>query len=143
MGKCKCGTIREFYVSDLRHKETISCGCFNKSKGERLIEEIFIANNIEFKWQYFINDFSQFAPFDFAIFKNGKFIGLLEYDGEQHFKSIDYFGGEEKLLIQQARDKRKNEYCAKNNIHLERIPYTDYKKIDLQYLLSRFPELKT
>lgn len=143
MGRCKCGTVREFFVKDLRTKEIMSCGCFNKSKGECLIEDIFIANDIEFEGQYYIPEFSKFAPFDFAIFKQGKLIGLLEYDGEQHFKAIEHFGGEEKFLIQQERDQRKNTYCAEHNIHLERISYTDYKKIDLQYLISRFPELKT
>ena len=142
MGRCDCGTVREFFIADLRHKNTISCGCSQKSKGEQLIEDILIAHNIEFISQYFIPDFSNYSAFDFALFKNGKLIGLLEYDGEQHFKPIEHFGGEEKFLIQQQRDKNKNDYCKNNNIHLERIPYTDYKQINIGYLLNIFPELK-
>lgn len=142
MGQCDCGTIREFYVKDLRYKEVISCGCSQKSKGEQLIEDILIAHNIEFINQYFIPDFSNYSAFDFALFRDGKLIGLLEYDGEQHFKPIEHFGGKEKFLIQQQRDRNKNEYCMKYNIHLERIPYTDYKQIDIGYLLNIFPELK-
>ena len=142
MGQCQCGTVREFFIKDLRDNNIMSCGCFNKSKGECLIEDILIANEIEFKSQYCIKEFSSYALFDFALFQNGQLIGLLEYDGEQHFKPIEHFGGEEKFKIQQERDQRKNNYCLKNNIHLERIPYTDYKKIDLQYLISLFPELQ-
>ena len=59
---------------------------------------------------------------------------LIEFDGEQHFEPVEYFGGEEKFLIQKERDKRKNKYCEENNIPLLRIPYLDYQQIDMKYL---------
>ena len=142
MGRCKCGTVREFYVSDLRLKKIMSCGCLNKSRGECLIEDILIANDIEFKSQYCIPEFSKYALFDFALYKQGKLIGLLEYDGEQHFRPVEHFGGEEKFQIQQERDARKTKWCMENNIRLVRIPYTEFRNITLGYLLSFFPELK-
>ena len=51
------------------------------------------------------------------------------------------WGGEEKFLIQQERDARKNAYCEKHGIRLLRIPYTDYDKIDIEYLKTEFPEM--
>ena len=75
--------------------------------------------------------------FDFAILDdNGNVIKLIEYDGEQHFKPIEKWGGEEKFLIQKERDERKNQYCKENNLNLLRIPYYDFDKITLNYLLS-------
>jgi hypothetical protein len=49
---------------------------------------------------------------------------LIEYDGEQHFNSINYWGGDEKLKKIQIYDTIKNEYAKRNNIKLIRIPYT-------------------
>ena len=49
---------------------------------------------------------------------------LIEYDGDQHFKPIKYFGGEEKYNILKNNDEIKNEYCKTHKINLIRIPYT-------------------
>lgn len=46
--------------------------------------------------QYIIPELSKFMPFDFAIFKNGKLVCLIEFDGEQHYRPI---GGEDKFKI--------------------------------------------
>ena len=55
---------------------------------------------------------------------------LIEYDGEQHFKPVNYFGGIEGLKKQQKRDHIKNQYCKEKNIHLLRIRYDQVKNID-------------
>lgn len=142
--KCDCGNIVNVRVEHLKgtsHGRTISCGCASKSSGEIKITKILEKANIEFQAQYRIKDFNISSPFDFAIFNNGVLLGLIEYDGEQHFKSIDFFGGEEKLKLQQERDERKNKWCKENNIRLIRIPYTEYDNLTIGYLLSFFPEL--
>ncbi|OTF89816.1 hypothetical protein A8C46_00005 [Ligilactobacillus salivarius] len=48
----------------------------------------------------------------------------IEYDGEQHFRSIDYFGGDKEFTKRINYDKIKNQYCDDNDIFLVRIPYT-------------------
>ena len=68
-------------------------------------------------------------PFDFGILNNSSILLLIEYDGIQHYKSIEYFGGMESLKSQQRRDKIKNEYCNENKIPLLRIPYWNYDNI--------------
>lgn len=138
--QCNCGNIVEIRVAHLkgqnRHK-TISCGCANVSSGELKIRQLLLENNINFQEQYRIKDFSLYAPFDFAIFDNqNNLLKLIEYDGEQHFQAVDFFGGEEQFQLQQERDKKKNKWCEKNNIKLQRIPYQDYDKITIDYLLS-------
>jgi hypothetical protein len=42
----------------------------------------------------------------------------IEYQGAQHDKSIDFFGGEKALLANQKRDKLKKEKCRANNCFL-------------------------
>jgi very-short-patch-repair endonuclease len=61
-------------------------------------------------------------PFDFYI---PEFNMCIEYDGEQHFKAVDYFGGEDGLKIRQIHDRIKTDYCNSNNILLLRIRYDE------------------
>ena len=144
--KCDCGNVINVRVEHLRgnhHGRTISCGCASQSSGEIKITQLLEQANIEFQAQYRIKNFNLSSPFDFAIFNNGVLLGLIEYDGEQHFESIEFFGGEEKLKLQQERDERKNKWCKDNNISLIRIPYTEYNNLTIGYLLSFFPELSS
>jgi len=49
----------------------------------------------------------------------------IEYNGEQHYKIIDFFhrNGIYDLQKQMEKDKRKNEICKENGIHLITVPY--------------------
>lgn len=66
--------------------------------------------------------------FDFYI---SKFNLCIEYDGECHFKKINWNGRltekemKENLESYQYRDKLKTEFCKNNNINLIRIKYND------------------
>lgn len=143
--KCDCGNVINVRVEHLKgqsHSRTISCGCISQSSGEIRITKLLEEANINFQSQYRIREFNIGSPFDFAIFSNDKLLGLIEYDGEQHFEAVEYFGGEEKFKLQQERDERKNKWCKENNIRLIRIPYTEYNNLTIEYLLSFFPELE-
>lgn len=144
--KCKCDcenivNVRVEHLKGQNHGCTISCGCATQSSGEIKITQLLEKANIDFQSQYRIKDFNISAPFDFAIFNQNKLLGLIEYDGDQHFKAVKIWGGEEKLKLQQERDERKNQWCKENNIRLIRIPYTEYDNLTIEYLLSFFPEL--
>ena len=56
--------------------------------------------------------------FDFALLKNGKVAGLIEYQGWQHQYPVKCFGRKEELEKRKMRDNLKIEYCSKNNIPL-------------------------
>jgi len=60
-------------------------------------------------------------PFDFFIPKLGI---LVEYDGQQHFQSVDHWGGEESFKETIRRDSIKNRWAKRNGYRLVRIPYT-------------------
>ena len=59
---------------------------------------------------------------------------LIEYQGEQHYKPIEIFGGEEAFKKQIIHDEEKDKYAKINNYRLLKIPYFNIDKID--YILS-------
>lgn len=131
--QCDCGNEHITTAKLLLNGGCQSCGCL-KSKGESKIQTILTINNINFiKEKSFQNCKSNTGTslrFDFYV--NNKY--LIEYDGQQHFYDINYFGGEEQFKKQQQYDKIKNEYCKSHNIPLIRIPYTHYDKITMDDL---------
>jgi len=107
------------------------CPFCKQSKGEEKVKKYLDENKIKYIYQY-KNDCKDkyILHFDFAVFKDNELFGLIEYDGFQHFKSVKYFGGDDKLLETKKKDNIKNKYCEDNNIKLLRIPYTKRKNID-------------
>lgn len=143
--KCSCGNcsgqdileIRKDHLLGISHHKTISCGLAKISSGELKIKNILDNNNIVYQQQYRIKDFNISSAFDFAIFNQQKqLLKLIEYDGQQHFKPVQFWGGQETLKIQQDRDQKKNEYCQAHGIKLLRIPYTQFDNISLEMLLE-------
>ena len=99
--KCRCICGKEIVVAntELRRMHVASCGCKAKSVGELKIIELLLKYNILFQEQYSFSDLiGKSAPlrFDFAIFNNdNQLFCLIEFQGEQHYKPKDLFGGEE------------------------------------------------
>lgn len=112
------------------------------SKGELKIKEVLLSLNIQFKEQFTFNDLrgknKQFLKFDFAIFKMNELKCLIEFQGEQHYKDIPHF--KEPLETRIMRDNKKREYCLNKKIPLIEIKYTDYEKIDDNYIKERLYE---
>lgn len=113
-----------------------SCGCASESAGEVKIRQLLEKLDIDFQAQYRIkNENNELMIFDFVIFdKNGKIVKCIEFNGEQHYHPIDFFGGEEAFIKQQERDNRKTEYCNTHAIILQWIPYYDIDLISPDYL---------
>ena len=133
---CECGKIVTIKGDHLRQNNQLSCGCLN-SLGEHMIAQLLKENNVMFITQYKFEDFvadHNNIPyrFDFAIFEDNKLSYLIEFDGEQHFyynKTSSSWNSKENFEKTIERDKKKTDYCLKNNIPLIRIPY--YKKQNL------------
>lgn len=103
------------------------------SKGEKEIQRWLCSNGFNYTHQYKFNDCRYKKPlsFDFAVFdNNNNLLSLLEFDGIQHFETIDGWGGNGKLEDTKKRDIIKNEYCKNNDINLIRIPYWNYDEIN-------------
>jgi len=112
------------------------CPICSASKGELKVFKYLKDKEIYFKNQYYFKNCRNTLPlpFDFYLPDHNC---CIEYDGIQHFKPIEYFGGEKSLENTKFNDKIKNEYCNKNNIKLLRIKYTDniIKKLDSYFYI--------
>lgn len=123
--KCFCGEIFDALPADVLSGKITSCGCKKCSSKELLISNILKDLNCNYDTEYRFNDCKDIytLPFDFIIYKDNK-IKMIEYDGEQHYKSINWFGGEEEFQKRIKHDKIKTDYCKENNIPLLRLKYT-------------------
>ena len=114
--KCDCGTEIVTRGSALRNRITQSCGCV-KSRGEYQIANLLNDNQIDYIKQYNFKDLrgpqGGVLLFDFGILYNNKLIGLIEYNGIQHY--IDTNFGK---IQREITDEQKVNYCKKNNISL-------------------------
>jgi very-short-patch-repair endonuclease len=106
-------------------------GCPNCSisKGENMIKQFLNQNNISYNSQKTFNDCVHInnLKFDFYLPEHNT---CIEFDGIQHFKPVEKFGGLKTFEITKIRDGIKNSYCANNKINLLRIPYTKLSKIN-------------
>jgi hypothetical protein len=131
--RCSCGKYVEVCACHLTRGETISCGCIRKSLGERLVSEYLTFHNIDFETEVKFADCvdKKALPFDFYIPHHNT---LIEVQGEQHYKPIDFAGrgvewAKEQLKNTQRRDKIKHDYCKAKGINLIYIPYWEYDNI--------------
>lgn len=128
--KCnKCG--RKFEITPhnhLIHKE--GCSYCKQSKMEKSIGKFLDDNGIEYETQktfkWLINGKS-IKKLDFYLPKHNI---AIECQGLQHFKPIEWFGGEKNHNIQKNNDELKRKLCKENNIKL--LYYSDLK-IDFPY----------
>lgn len=119
--ECDCGNIVPAAQHQyLAYGDLTSCGCI-RSKGEYQIEQLLKEYNIRYIREYSFSDLVDDLPlrFDFAIFNENKLVGLIEFQGEQHYTPSNGFYNE--TLIE--HDKMKKEYCKNHNIPLIEIKY--------------------
>lgn len=137
--QCECGNFKDVSTQHLKNGNVTCCDKCSLSKGEFLIGQILDTLNIKYIREYtFMNCINpktnHSLRFDFYL---SDYNCCIEYDGEQHFKySNNGWATEEKYNQTKYRDNLKNKYCADNNIKLIRIPYTDFSKLNTDYLIN-------
>jgi hypothetical protein len=111
----------------IAHSFVCGSGCpkCKKSKGEGIVQTILKEKCIAYDFQ---------KKFDGCISENGKSLKFdfylphenicIEYDGEQHYRPVEHFGGKNGFIRIKMRDSIKNDYCKNNNIRLFRVSYT-------------------
>lgn len=88
--------------------------------GENHIREYLQAKKVKHKPQYNVKGIGR--RYDFCVIYHNKRL-MIEFDGEQHFKSIEHWGGEEGFLKRKEADLIKTEWCEKEQIPLLRIRF--------------------
>lgn len=124
-----CKEHGKFQQNPNNHLRGQGCPICSESKGEKIVKNILLNKKISFTQNYKFDDCrdKRKLPFDFYLPNHNI---CIEYDGIQHFNPIERFGGVKELESIQKRDQIKTDYCAKNNIKLIRIPYTEFNNIE-------------
>lgn len=124
----KCGNMVETTLADIAtHHSIPTCRvCFPMYKGEAIIGQYLSDRGIScipqkrFKNLKY-NGRCKTLSFDYYVpSKNA----LIEYQGIQHYKPVEFFGGDKRLEDQMKRDAVKNNYALSNGYNFIAIPYT-------------------
>ena len=137
--KCKvcnfvyCSTLNDHFRKDNKRVSCPNCSIFNTSKGEKYICNYLDNHSIKYESQKKFSDLKDktYLSYDFYL---PDYNILIEYQGEQHYKAFDYFGGKEKFKKQQKHDKLKRNYAEKHGYKLLELKYT----LDTQDLVNKF-----
>ena len=120
---CDCGNITYASYTELVLGRKVTCGCSKYSKMELFIHDLLTELEIphipQARFKECRNIFP--LPFDFYLYEHNI---LIEYDGAQHTRPVDFFGGEKHYKRRVCNDNIKNEYCKAYNIKLIRLPHT-------------------
>ena len=140
---CKClicTSVWNPYATDLL--SGAGCPVCNSSLGERTIAKILNNNNINYEVQKPFNGLigigNGLLSYDFYLTDYNL---LIEFQGGQHERPVEYFGGKEQFKVQQEHDRRKKEYAKLHKIKLLEIWYYDIDNIE-EILLQTINNLK-
>lgn len=138
---CNCGHEWQSIISNRTGKLKSGCPkCQPKSKAENIIRDVLELLNCNYKQEFKIKECKnkKSLPFDFALFDTDNLVGLIEYQGEQHYKPTRFRNHLVDLEKIQIRDKIKANYCAANKIPLLIMPYwtKDIPEVVKQFITS-------
>lgn len=126
MWECRCGGCGAIFIAPpckILNGHIASCGCVKSSVAEIVIRDILHDLDVEFIPEYRFDDCcdKRPLPFDFYLPQLNR---LIEYNGQQHYKSVELFGGDEAYQLRIEHDRVKREYCKEHNIPLLDLPYS-------------------
>ena len=127
--KCSCGEVHVVAGNMLKAGISQSCGHLNvKSIVESHVRDYLDQYHIKYIPNKSFHDLK--GPrggnlsYDFAIYLTDTISFLIECQGEQHYRPVKFFGGNEAFKDQQERDALKRNYAYEHNLDLIEIPYT-------------------
>lgn len=140
--RCDCGNEKIALGKTLRAGLIKSCGCLC-SLGEQKVNQLLSHLHISFETQKsFVDLVSKLGHPLFFDFYLPDYNVLIEYQGEQHYTySGRGWNTYEHFLKLQERDELKRQYCKQNNLKLIEIPYTDFQKLNEEYILTILEDL--
>lgn len=128
---CDCGNECDVVGELLRNGDITSCGCSHTSKFEhhviKYLESIGYKRDVDyFREKTFpglVGTGGGALRFDFYVrLKSGEYV-LIECQGEQHSKSVKWFGGNAYFERLQKHDAMKREFAVVKNMRLIEIQY--------------------
>lgn len=121
-----CGEIFMWYPNAV-DDGSLKCGTCSGTSGEQAIEGILIRSGVAYDTQYSIKESGSMRRYDFHL---PQYKALIEFDGSQHFNSIEHWGGEESLAEINKVDEEKTNIALDNGFKILRIKYTEYYNLD-------------
>ena len=127
---CDCGKSTIVCGNHLRTGHISSCGCLVSRKEEEIVK-ILDLHKIIYKREFTFPDLKdkRNLRFDFAIFNTyNELIGLIEYQGVQHYELNNPFTNNGLLQI---HDQMKKDYCFKHQIPLLELNKDSVLELDI------------
>ena len=115
------------YIGDINSIKA-RCDCHQHSVGQWVICKLLIEHKVNYLAEYSPDDLVGIGDnvrlhYDFAVFnEDGSVKCFIEYNGSQHERASEQFGGERGLAIQKCLDELKRIYAREHNIRLIEIP---------------------
>ena len=119
-----CPIHSEFEQTASNHIKGSCCPKCKNSKGEKIIENYLIENNLDYLPQHRFNKCKNKKPLPFDFYLP-KLNACIEFNGEQHYTPINFFGGIKKFNLLKTNDSIKNNFCIKSGIQLLTIKYDE------------------
>lgn len=130
-----CGNIYGVCPTDFfsHHNRCPYCAM---PKTEKIIAKILDTLGIEYEIQKTFDDLRDANLLSYDFYIPSRKI-LIEYQGKQHYQSVNLYGGEAKFKTQQKHDKMKADYAKEHSYNLITVPYTEdtFSKIK-KYLIK-------
>lgn len=142
------------FKHDVNMNEIINNKAHWDNEFKLLIEKLMLDGKIAPRW---INEFSLYsitiAYFPETVYQyRDSWLGRqsldiyvptlkigLEYQGQQHYSAVDFFGGEEGYVNRQMLDDKKKQLCNEKGIKLIEWPFT--KEVNTQNFIEIFKSL--
>jgi hypothetical protein len=123
------------------HLGGVGCPRCSESRGEQticqILDAILSGTGVGYSQEHRIREcrYKRPLPFDFALIESGAVVGLVEYQGKQHYALPKFWGSskeeaDRQLTSVQERDAIKVRYAAANGIPLLVIPYLEFGNIE-------------
>jgi hypothetical protein len=146
-----CAIHGDFSQTPANHLSGKGCPlCATKSVGEKTIKDFLSNEKVSFRTQVKIKECKRVKslPFDFGIYNGDELLGLIEFQGRQHYKEGSWINPKNTTRIKKEfadlldRDRIKLEYCKVHNIPLLLIKYDDFDLLKhLQIFLVSLQQL--
>lgn len=111
------------------------CPICVQSRGETFVKNVLDNMKLQYKQQYKLDIQNKCLKIDFCLFVNNQIV-FIEYNGIQHYKPIDFFGGKTSFEQQCSRDNLLRAYCKNNDIILFEYKY-DIPFFELEEIIKQ------
>ena len=123
--RCSCGCVDVVQGVRLRDGRAYCCSnCNPSSKFELIVSDYLKSRGFDFNSEVTFSDLiglnGGYLRYDFLVKLNGN-IYLIECHGGQHYKSVDFYGGDDFYERQLAHDQMKRDYASENGYKLLEI----------------------